>query len=176
MKLEIKPGMRLEFALARIVDGKQEQLFSEYFPNVGPVVGEYGGSNAGGVSIVTSNIVEEPQMGAMFLWPSAQAYHDLHKDARFVKLKPVRDEAFSYFSNGHFFDAPAAEIELHNEMDYLIAITDADLPGVTPLLDAPLTSDSPNQSHAGCRLIIAEWNDAAEQASAPVSVRARINN
>lgn len=176
MKLEIKPGMRLEFALARIVDGKQEQLFSEYFPNVGPVVAEYGGRNAGGVSVTSSNVAEDPHMGAMFLWPSAQAYHDFHKDPRFEKLKPVRDEAFSYFSNGHFFDAPAAEIELHNEMDYLIAITDADLPGVTPILDAALTSDSPNRSHAGCRLIIAEWNGAAEQVSAAVSVRARINN
>jgi hypothetical protein len=176
MKLEIKPGMYLEFSLAKIVDGKQEQLFSEYFPNVGPVVAEYGGSNAGGVSVVASNVAEEPQMGAMFLWPSAQAYHDLHKDARFQKLKPVRDEAFSYLSNGHFFDAASGEIELESNTDYLIAVTDAELPGITPLLDAPLASESPNQSHAGRRLVIAEWNTAAEQVSAHVSVRARINN
>lgn len=175
MKLEIKPDMCLEFALAKITDGKQEQLFSEYFPNVGPLVAEYGGSNAGGVSVISSNVPEAPQMGVLFLWPSAQAYHDFHKDARFQRLKPLRDDAFSFLSNGHFFDVAAKEIELDDSADYLIAITDTDSPGFEPLIDAPLMVDSPNQSHVGHRLIVAKWNDAAAQVSGPIVLRARAN-
>lgn len=171
MILDLKPDTALELALAKITEGKRDQLFAEYFAKVGPILGEYGATRLAGLQVIASNDDAAPEMGVLFQWPSVEAFDAFHDDPRFKTLVPVRDAALDYLSNAHFFDPAPGALTLAEDRDYLIAVTDTDLPGVTPLLDAPLQPRSPDQTHAGRRLILADWT---ESVTAPLTVRVRV--
>ena len=103
--IEFKAGTVIEVSFARINVGKEGQLFGEYFPKVMPILAELGGQSLGAFAIVASNSeLEQPQMCALFQWPSLEAFEVLHRDERFLAIKGIRDEALTYLSNGHFFE------------------------------------------------------------------------
>jgi hypothetical protein len=102
--VEFKAGTVIEVSFARINEGKEGQLFGEYFPKVMPILMELSGKSLGSFSIVDSKgKLNQPQMCALFQWPSLEAFNKLHADERFLSLKKIRDDALEYLSNGHFF-------------------------------------------------------------------------
>lgn len=104
IQIDLSPDVRFELAFASVIPGKEAQLFSEYFPAVGPVVANLGGvSLASFVILESAADIETPTIGALFQWPTVAAYQALHEDQRFLALKPVRDDALSQLWNGHFF-------------------------------------------------------------------------
>lgn len=173
MKLDLRPDTKLELAMAKVAEGKQDQLFGEYFAKVGPVVGEYGASKLCGMTVLDSNLTERPEMAVCFLWPSAKVYNDFHDDSRFKTLEPVRAGALDYLSNAHLFDAPAGDIVVDPETDYMIAVAASAPDGA--LLNAPLTAASPNTTYQGLRIVLTEWTAMSETFDAAVKLRVRFD-
>jgi len=102
--IQLQAGSVVELSLATVKSGFEQQLFEHYFPEVTPIVLGLGGKPLGSFSISHSDsILGNPKMGALFQWPSVDVFNQLHDNADFLKLKPVRDEALEFFSNGHFF-------------------------------------------------------------------------
>jgi|GEM_PF-6504521 len=122
--ITFEKGAAIEFAFAAILPGKEAQLFGEYFPKVGPIVADWGGRSLGSGSVEESVFDEgQPSMLAIFHWDSVQAYNNLHGDPRFQKVKPIRDEAMSFFSNAHFFEVGEKKsVEFKENAQYVLAI------------------------------------------------------
>ncbi|MEH6344826.1 MAG: hypothetical protein V7785_07070 [Bermanella sp.] len=99
-----KAGTVIEISFARIKEGKEPQLFGQYFPKVMPILNELGGQSLGSFAVTESlSELDEPQMSALFQWPSLEAFEALHTDPRFLEIKGIRDDALVFLSNGHFF-------------------------------------------------------------------------
>ncbi len=96
-------GKVYEITSFTVKEGKQKQLNENYFPQVMPLVAEYGGAPLGMFG-VTKKIVGEVdgQMIGIFEWPSLAVKNKFHRDPRFLKISPLRDEALSYFKPGFY--------------------------------------------------------------------------
>ncbi len=102
--ISFKAGTIIEISFARIKEGKEQQLFGQYFPKVMPILNDLGGQSLGSFSVTESlSELDEPQMSALFQWPSLEAFEALHTDPRFLEIKSIRDDALMFLSNGHFF-------------------------------------------------------------------------
>ena len=102
--IDLTPGTVIEVAYASIKQGKQQELFGEYFPRVTPIVAEYGGKSLGMFQVRrTLAGKNQPQIIGLFQWPSVEAFLALHQDPRFLKIRPIRDGAFAQFDNGNFY-------------------------------------------------------------------------
>lgn len=89
-----------EIAYAKIIEGKQEILFKQYFPEAGPIISEYGGKNIATFSVIDikdGGILEKPTMLVLFEWPSIEIYQKTIVDSRLKKLFPLRNSAFKDF-------------------------------------------------------------------------------
>lgn len=102
--VKLKAGTIIELSFASIMAGKEKQLFGEYFPKVTPIVNSLGGAPLCSFSINDSAMKRgKPGLGALFQWPDIDAFHQLHKNPKFLAIKSIRDESLSFFTNGHFF-------------------------------------------------------------------------
>ena len=154
----------IELSFATIKEGMEQQLFQDYFPEVGPVVADLGGKSLGSFTIESSaSNIGTPKMGAFFQWPDIDAYKKLHDDARFLKVKPIRDETLSFFFSGHFFCVEADEVVTFAEgQDYALVAEwmSGDLVGLTEKM--PLVTLKPvvDGDYAPSKLHIYLWDDA----------------
>lgn len=175
MELTLLPETRLEFALARLKPGQDDVLFGQYFPKAGPLVAEYGGKSLGSFQVVSSNLEDSPAFGALFSWPSGDVFDKFHEDERYKAIEPLRSQSLDFLTNGHFFKAPALDLPLSADQDYLLAVLEKMPGGLTQLFDLPFASDSRNAAYTGNRLVLAEWPEATENLAAPVRCRIRFN-
>ncbi|MEH6631734.1 MAG: DUF1330 domain-containing protein [Halopseudomonas aestusnigri] len=99
----LKAGTIIEISYASIEGGKEKQLMGDYLPQIMPIVASYGGKMLGSfqVTAVTGGEVE-PQMLAIFEWPSLEARTQLHQDKAAQKLFPLRDDALTYFKQAFY--------------------------------------------------------------------------
>jgi hypothetical protein len=160
----LTPGVRFELAFASVIPGKEVQLFSEYFPQVGPIVAELGATQIASFAILESAAdIKAPTMGALFKWSTVDAYLALHKDPRFLAVKHLRDDALSRLWNGHFF---AAETPISVGFDtgktYAVVVAPSDVEVADAEMSLNLAPDSTNKDYVGRVLSIAEWSPATQ--------------
>ena len=98
-----KKGKLIEVAFLSVKEGMGKQLKEEYFPQVMPIVTEYGGKPLMKVG-VKNNYSDEikAQMVVFFEWPSIAKKEAFNKDPRFLEVKKIRDEALSFLKVGYF--------------------------------------------------------------------------
>ena len=160
-KILFKTGTVIEISFATVTQGKEAQIFSEYFPKVMPIVLELGGQPLGSFAISeTESRLGSPKMGAMFQWPNLGVFNQLHEDPRFLAIKGIRDDAMEFFSNGHFFVVQEdTEVTFLEDEDYVMMAhwqEHLDKPELLNLL--PLVT-APNQSYQPKRISISQWDD-----------------
>lgn len=174
MKIELQDGQRLELAFGRVVNGREDQLFGEYFPMVGPILAEYGARPLGSFKVLESIGAEDAEFGALFIWPSTDTYHQFHADPRFRELKPLRDEALSLLSNGHFFAAADVARDVPDQ-DLTLKVGVAPLEEPEPLLVLGLADDSPQQKYAEKNLVLSQATEGEHDPTAETACRIRFN-
>lgn len=151
---------RFEFALAKVIDGKEDQLFGQYFPQVGPIVGSHGGRPVGSFKVEgRPDNSADVSFGALFMWPSRAAYDALHDDDRFKKIVHLRTEALSVLDSGNFFDTgDGVELSLDSDTSYAVVMADAAIPGA--ILSLPSAADTDGTGFAGKVLSLLPAADA----------------
>jgi len=86
----------IEIAFATIEGGKEAQLGQEYFPKILPIAAKYGGKMLGSFQVLAVTGGElQPQMIAVFEWPSLDAQKRLLADENAKKLFPIRDNTLT---------------------------------------------------------------------------------
>jgi len=94
LQLTFKSNLKLEFAFGKIAQGKEMQLYGEYFPAIAPLIADYSNQQVGTFSVISSNSQgTAPEMGALTQWSSLQSYLGFYQDPRFTKVKPLRDDS-----------------------------------------------------------------------------------
>ncbi|OUR95767.1 hypothetical protein A9Q84_14795 [Halobacteriovorax marinus] len=117
----------IEIAFASVKDGGEEALFTNYFPNVMPILTKYGGAPIKSLK-VTKTLIDRnanPQMISIFGWDSLASFDGLHNDEEFKELVPIRDSALDYLNNKNFFKVDRkTTVELKADSRYdLIRLT-----------------------------------------------------
>ena len=89
-------GRLIEVAYVTPIPSKQEALNRDYFPKAGPLAKEYGGKMLGMFDVVKNAGGDiNPEMIFVFEWPDVASKKAFDSDSRFLRIKPIRDEAFS---------------------------------------------------------------------------------
>jgi len=124
MNIELEAEKLIEFAFAAVTPGMEQQLFSEYFPQVGPIIGEYGGSPIVSFTVSESeSSLGSPNLSAFFYWPNVERYDEFHQDERFLSMKHLRDEALDLFSNGHFYQIETTtQVTFKENKEYALVV------------------------------------------------------
>jgi len=158
-QLSFKAGTAIELSFATVIEGKESQLFTEYFPKVIPIVGEFEGTPMGSFKIqASSSKLGSPKMGAFFQWADLSGFDKLHNDPRFLAIKSLRDEALSFFSNGYFFSV---------EKDTEISFED----GQTYGLIVDLENDTPDHDNNETLVTLTPYQGAAPKPYQPSSIK-----
>ncbi|MCJ8312494.1 MAG: hypothetical protein HRU38_09675 [Saccharospirillaceae bacterium] len=164
LQLTLQSNFKFEFAFGKIAQGKEMQLFGEYFPAIAPLIAEYGNQQVGTFAIIASNIKgSAPEMGAFTHWVSEEKYKAFYSDPRFIKVKTLRDDSLDLFSEGHFFNSSDHSFEVSTELDYAVVISKAELIGLTPMFNLQLENDSPKQTYIGQSITLSLWDDHADK-------------
>ncbi len=119
--VQFKSGTLIEVAFMSVKPGKEKELNEEYFAKVMPIAMEYGLKPLMTVGI--KNAFSEkikPQMIGFFEWPSAAKKEAFEKDARFLKLKPIRTGALSLLKIGFFEVGKDMTVKLDASLFYEI--------------------------------------------------------
>jgi len=164
LQLIFKSKLKLEFAFGKVTQGKEMQLYGEYFPAITPLIADYASQQVGTFSVISSNsqgIASE--MGAFTQWSSLESYQGFYSDPRFIKVKPLRDDSLDLLSDGHFFKSQDKVIEINTDTDYAIVISTDESTDIKSLLTLPLESESPQQTYSGKSLTLALWNENTDK-------------
>jgi uncharacterized protein (DUF1330 family) len=106
--LELDDARVIELAFVTIDPAKQAQLFEQYFPQVLPIVGEYGGRALASFTVAATVTGDDrAQSLALFEWPSVDTFAAIGQDERVQELLPIRNEALLYINEANFFRVPA---------------------------------------------------------------------
>lgn len=164
--IRFKAGTIIELSFATIIEGRENRVFGEYFPKVLPIVADLGGTSLCSFSITGSAAnLGTPKMGALFEWPSMDAFRRLHKDPRFLAIRNIRDNALSFFSNGHFFAAKQDSIVTFEEGESYALHTDWESDGnrePSALLKLHAAVPISVEKYQPAVAHISLWNDSAE--------------
>ena len=154
----------IEFGFGAVTPGKEEWMYGEYFPAMGPTMAKHGLAILTGFGVIATNFVGgTPTSGSLARWPSAKKREDLHNDPVFVKIRPKRDAAMDLLSGGHLFQSLDEVIALNTDRDYAIVVAKDDGAVSDPIFVLPLASDSPEQTYAGKSLMLRPWSHADER-------------
>ena len=158
--IQLEAGSVVELSLATVKSGFEKQLFGHYFPEVTPIVLGLGGKPLGSFSISHSDsILGNPKMGALFQWPSVGVFNQLHDNTDFLKLKPVRDEALEFFSNGHFFLVNEdTQLTIEEAQTYAISTHQSRKVHSADMLNLIAEETSMNSDYTANNLAIALWS------------------
>ncbi len=98
-----KKSKLIEVAFLSVRPDKQKQLKESYFKKVFPIAKEYGLKPLAKIKVQYSySDFVQPQIIGFFEWESEEKHAAFLKDKRFLKLKPLRDEALSFLRLGYF--------------------------------------------------------------------------
>ena len=154
----------IEFGFGTVTAGKEEWMYGEYFPSMGPLMAEYEFSILAGFNVIATNFAGgTPLSGSLARWPSAKKREDFHNEPKFVAIRPARDAAMDLISLGHLFQSMDEVITLNTDRDYAIVIAKNDGAVSDPIFALPIASDSPDQTYAGKSIMLRPWSDADEQ-------------
>lgn len=168
--IEFKAGTVIELSLATVIEGKEQQLFGEYFPQVMPIVSELEGKPLGSFSIEGAvSKFGQPKMGALFQWPNMDGFRKLHNDERFLAIKHIRDETLEFFTNAHFFNVEKdSQVTFEQGQSYALIANWSD-PSLTKHSDnKSLVTFTPMQNPSNdifnpTQLYLAKWDENVEQ-------------
>ena len=164
LQLTFQSTLKLEFAFGKVTQGKEMQLYGEYFSAITPLIRDYRSQQVATFSVVSSNSQgAAPEMGAFTHWPSFENYQGFYSDPVFTKVKALRDASLDSLSDGHFFKSQDKVIEVNTETDYVIVVSKFDCSEIISLLTLPLDSESPQQAYSGKSLTIALWDESADK-------------
>jgi len=164
LQLTIDSKLKLEFAFGKITQGKEMQLYGEYFPAIAPLIADYANQQVGTFSVISSNIQgTKPEMGAFTHWSSLDAHQGFYSDSRFTKVKPLRDDSLDLLSDGHFFKSLDKVIDIDTDADYAVIISKDYPVDITDLLTLSLDNESPKKSYLGRYLTLALWNESTDE-------------
>jgi len=164
LQLTIESKLKLEFAFGKVKQGKEIQLYGEYFPEITPLIAEYDNQQVATFSVLSTNVQgTTPEMGALSHWTSLESHQGFYNDPRFLKVKPLRDDSLDLLSDAHFFQSVDKVIDIDTNADYAIVISKGNVIDFTTLLTLPLDSESPKQSYLGKSLTLALWNECADK-------------
>ncbi|MEM8856754.1 MAG: hypothetical protein AAGD96_00435 [Chloroflexota bacterium] len=162
--LKLTNNTNVEFAFGKVTEGKEQQVFTEYFPLVGAVMAEYGIQPLVSFAVLDSNIEGvKPTQGSMSQWPEVNGYEKLMEDERFAKHRPIRDEAMDLLSDGHIFDTADDEIELNSDEEYGFLVSSEIPSPLNSLVQLNLAGESFNQEYAHKSLVLFPWSSDAEK-------------
>jgi len=175
LQLTIDSQQKLEFAFGKVTPGKEMQLYGEYFPEITPLMVDYANKQVGTFAVLSSNLQGTmPEMGAFTHWLSFESHQAFFSDARFIKVKPLRDDSLDLFSDAHFFESVDKVIDIDTDADYAIVISKADIIDFAALLTLPLDSESPEQIYLGKSLTLALWNESTDKLLTSDSTEAEV--
>lgn len=164
MELALNSNSKIEFGFGKLVPGKEQQVFAEYFPAVRPAMAEYGLQPLRPFAILATNHSgPTPVQGSFTQASSIENYQALHNDPRFLAVKDVRDDGMEFLDGGSFFQATDDVVPLSAEQDYAVVIANGNPLAEEPLLQLAADDNSPNDQYAGMALKLHLWSEAAEQ-------------
>ena len=148
LQLTIDSKLKLEFAFGKITQGKEMQLYGEYFPAIMPIIADYANQQVGTFAVIAANIQGiTPEMGAFTHWSSLESHQGFYSDSRFTKVKALRDDSLDFLSDGHFFKSLDKVIDIDTDADYAVVISKDCVIDLTALLTLPLDSESHEQNY-----------------------------
>ena len=101
--ITFKADKLIEVALLSVKAGKEQQLNGDYFPKVMPVAQPYGAKPIASFAVTRKVIGNKPaQMVVFFEWESLEQKRAFERDAKYLALKNIRDEALEFLSQGYF--------------------------------------------------------------------------
>ncbi len=161
--LKLTKDTKLEFAFGNVIEGKEHQVFAEYFPLVAPVIAEYGSQQLATFAVLASNVAGvKPTQGAISQWPEVNGHEKLVGDERFAKHVPIRDEAMDLLSDGHIFDTTDNDIEISSDEEYGFMISSETPSYINRLVQLNLAEGSFNQEYSDKSLVLFPWSGDAE--------------
>lgn len=90
-------GKLIEIAYLTPIPDMQESLKHEYFPKAKRLAKEYGAKMLGKFKVIKKTGGEmDAKILIIFEWPDVASKKAFDADTRYHKIKPVRDDAFSY--------------------------------------------------------------------------------
>ena len=165
--VEFKIGTIIELSFATVIAGKEEQLFGEYFPKVTPIVGELGGQPLGSYVVTNSSSrLDDPKMGAIFQWASIDDFNKLHKEARFLEIKHIRDNALQSLSNGHFFTVDKDTVVTFDEGQSYALIAQMEDDGCcvsSPLVKMMPAPGADKKDYSPVKIVITKWDECCDK-------------
>jgi len=112
--VNFKAGTLIEVAFLSVNPEKQQQLKENYFKKVMPIAKEYGMKPLAKVQVqYTYSEFTKPQIIGFFEWESQAQHQAFLKDPRFLRIKPIRDNALDFLRLGYF------EVEKDTEVTFM---------------------------------------------------------
>ena len=162
-QLDLNADARIEFGFGTVTPGKEDWMYGEYFPAMGPTMAKHGLNIMAGFGVIATNFAGgSPKTGSLASWPTADNRAALHSDPNFLAIQPARDAAMDLLSGGHLFQSIDDVVTLNTDRDYAIIVTAESAAVEDPIFVLPLTEDSPEQTYAGKSLILRPWGEADE--------------
>lgn len=162
--IKLTKDTKLEFAFGKVTEGKEYQVFAEYFPLVGALMAEYGLQQLATFAVLASNVAGvKPTQGSVSQWPEVKGHERLRGDERFAKHLPMRDEAMDLLSDGHIFDTTDDNIEISSDEEYGFIVS-SEIPSshVNSLVQLDLAEGGFNQEYLNKSLVLFPWSDDVE--------------
>lgn len=164
IELTLQSNSYLDFSFGTVIKGKEMQVFGEYFPMISPVLQECGIQPLCSYAILaTNNPGQVPEQGALTHMPSVESFTQFYSDARFLKAKPLRDDAMTFLTDGNFFKPVDQVLSLDSEADFALVIAEGNPLITPPLLELAAAKDSPKKVYAGKTMSLHVWSDDAQQ-------------
>lgn len=164
LELNVSANNFVDFALGKVVEGKEAMVFQEYSPAVGPVMRDLEIKSLRPFAVVATNMKgEQPVQGAFTRFKKVENYKKFLADPRFLAVKPLRDEGMVFLNDGNMFEATGESVSLDSDNEYAIVLSGAKERLDAELFQWNLTENSPNEFFKGKSLSLHNWNDQAEK-------------
>ncbi|MEM7117554.1 MAG: hypothetical protein AAF614_34295 [Chloroflexota bacterium] len=161
--IKLTKDTKLEFAFGNVIEGKEHQVFAEYFPLVRPIIAEYGSQQLATFAVLASNVEGvKPTQGAISQWPEVKGHEKLMGDERFVRHLPIRDEVMDLLSDGHIFDTTDNDIEISSGEEYGFMVSSEIPSHINSLVQLGLAEGSYNREYSNKSLVLFSWSSDAE--------------
>ena len=162
--LKLTKDTKVEFAFGKVTEGKEQQVFAEYFPLAGPIMAEYGLQPLVSFAVLASNIAGvKPTQGSMSQWPEVDRYEKVINDERFAKHRPIRDNAMDLLSDGHIFDTADQDVEVNTDDEFGFIVSSEVPSHLNSLVQLDLAEGSFNQEYSNKSLVLFPWSNEAEE-------------
>lgn len=163
-ELTLKPDTYIDFAFGKVIQGKEMQVFTEYFPLIRPALEECNIQSLLPFVVIATNVLGPiPEQGALTQVPSPENFAQFHNDPRFIEAKPLRDNAMTFLNDGNFFSSINKQVTLQTDTDYAFIITAESQQNLKPLVTLQAAEISPQKRYAGKSMSLVLWSNEAEQ-------------